>query len=185
MIRITRSTLYLLPAFGFDQKELLNLGFINCFIADSEETIPQDKQPVYFLFKVPKDKDLLFGEFELRNQEHILDSYDSVNGYLVLILKFPERFASDYKHFLDSKITRFSNSYKKLFKRELGPVERKYTVSSSTKSVAWAVINRDPDIIKFREEMFDVVFEPDMELIPLLDIPKETIWISDHKIEVV
>lgn len=179
--KITKTSLFLLPGLELDERELVSIGLLNTFIGDSHDTVSTEEYPIYLLFKIPSDKQTRFEEFALKIEKKIIDEYDTEDRYTVLVLSYPEKWRGEYRHFLNSKYSRFSPEYKKLVKKEVQPLEKFYS-RRVTMSSAYAVLNRLTALIKLREEEFGVEFTDDMELAPLIKLEEETICLTNNKI---
>lgn len=189
VLESTDSTLFLLPCFGIPYKELKELGFINCYIADKHRTKVNERDTHLYLLFRPDPKQALnliikIAKLEQQDIDHsvLLEDYNYEDGYTVLVFKFPDRFKKDYDKFLNGKYSRFSKEFQETFPEnkviqftnEFNKIEK-----LAGKSTQWMIINKDPRIKRFVESKYDGISldeAPEYWHMPIME--KETLDID-------
>lgn len=156
----TKTALFLLPAMGFNEKKLKNLGFINAFSYDS---IRKHADCLYLLFLTEEQSDL--GLFIEENKDKIADEIDYEKGYTVLVCPFPVKYIRDKEMFWAGKYSKFSKDFKALFKKNTPEMD---------------VIIRDRGLRNQIEEILGQQLPEDSELASIPDKDKETLNIEHY-----
>lgn len=180
------STIFLLYPLGIERKKITQLGFIQAYLADAEKDV-EYQSPVFLLFK--PDSPTIFqafvdSEYERLNKVtgtvDIIEDYDYVDGYVVLVYQFPKEFEEDYNKFLEGKYSKFSKKFRETYpkvvkiKTEEGrPIEEV--------STQYRIINRTPEFREYLEEILGIEFQGDMEFWSKPDMSKETLTIDKIK----
>ncbi len=182
---------FLLPAFGVRIQNWFKFGFVNAYLSDINREKTNDKDiHLYLLFK-PNDKQKAelnkkisdLSESDINKTDYIED-YDYEEGYIVLVLKFPEKYRKDYNRFLKGKYSYFSEEYRNLFTEDQMVEfinENDKVEKLASKSFQWLVINRDPRMKKFTEKKYDIQLSPEDEVYHLYVEEKETLDVDKLK----
>lgn len=201
----TNSSIFLLPCFGISYKEFEDLGFVNCYLADkNREKVNSKDIHIYLLFKPSTELmeiEQTGGYLKLeRETQHnrlskkieeledldgdrmvLLEDYDYEGGYIILVLKLPERLREDYNNFLGGKYSKLSTMMKKhypndkitKFKNEKGQIEQLLG-----KSLPLRIIERDITIKKYVEDKYDINLDDCEEYWSVPSLEKETLDIE-------
>lgn len=197
---LTDTSRFLLPALKLTQNELLKFGFIDCFLVDKHKTFINEKDiHLYLLFKPNTDKQqvIQLGGFLAREKESqytrlttkieelteqdpkhniLLDEYDYEGGYIVLVLKFPEKFRSDYELFKIGKYSKFSDTFKDIF-----PPHKKVTLINQTtgkeeiiegNGLAYMIVTKNKKAKAYAEKKWGISIDEDNEYWRLPNIEK-------------
>lgn len=186
--QFTDTTTFLLPSLGISLETLFKLGFINCYLRDkNREKINEKDVPLYLLFK-PDEKQVhalteTIERFEEQEdlQNFYLDDYDYEGGYIVIVLKFPQRFIKDYNRFLEGKYSHFSQGFCKSYSRNVQVtfLNEKGEIEAITgDSLAWMVVNKDEKIKKYQEKKYDISLDEADEYYSIYKIERETLDID-------
>lgn len=172
MRKITNTTRFLLPGLGVDLKHVMELGFENSYLND-EDHEPKHKYAVYLLFKV-KDNEML-GRFMLVHEMNIIDEYDPVEGYTILVFRFPERWSRVYDLFIQGKYSKFPVEYLKYF--PTAP-NTEWKSVGLTKSLSLSVCTKAKELKDFQEKSIGISIPEDMELWDIPNYKEETLFHS-------
>ena len=169
------TSIFLLPSLGIKNETWFKLGFINAFLSDINREEKENKEDnyLYLLFKptdiqkVELNRKIQLLEQGDEQQKFYVDDYDYPGGYVVLVVKFPQKFKKDYKRFLKGKYSYFSKEYQDVFPEtvttdfinEKGIVEKLIG-----KSFQLLVINRDPSMKAYTEKQYDIELDDDDEV---------------------
>lgn len=175
---VTNSTRFLLRGINLLKPELQQYGFINAYIDDVDHE-PHYENCVYLLFK-PNDPEALeyFIQTQREQSNLVVEEYDHPGGYVVIIYRFPEKFADDYQLFLQGKYSKLSEEYKNLFPMEKTGMTSK-RVPTKESSFYDLVFNRKEKMKNFWEERLGVILDVDSEYWSSPTISEETINLND------
>lgn len=180
---------FLLPVLGLKTEDLYKLGFINCYLSDKDREPINNDIHLYLLFKpnteiieittlggfIAREKDTQYDRLvkkikeleELDDSNKILiEDYDYEDGFVVLVLKFPEYYRKDYNLFLQGKYTHFSKAFKNKF------AEKKVVEFINEKgrkekllgfNFAYHVMHRTEQAKKFTESKYDIEIPEEQE----------------------
>ena len=113
-VKKTEATKFLLPMLGDKNKRdafFINKYFLNCYIGDSSKPEYTDKILLHYQY----EPGVNYIKFEKRLElipQHISDyDYDDT-GSVMHVFDVPEKWQSEYKHFLKGYYSKFGNEYK-------------------------------------------------------------------------
>lgn len=180
----TNSTLFLYPILKLTEEDEAKMGFINSFLEDPNRIYPDNGTTrLFVLFKPCKNALDYFQKKveEFDSQGLLEDEYDYPNGHVVLVFKLPSKYNNDYRIFKESKFSKYSDEFKKLFPDK--KITYKNTVKHESYSLQFHVFNKTPGIRKFMEEKTGVSFDSfdkDMEFWNICDMEIETLKIENY-----
>lgn len=171
--RLTTTTLFLLPVMGFEDKVLANNGFLNSYIGDVD--MPPEDCALFCLFQ-PIDTSA-FNMWMDTFEDVILYDYDYDDGYVVVVLKFPEAYKTDFKLVTEGKYSKTSREFQLKFPDKIVfEVEGK---SFATEHPTYRVFNKNVELKNEIEEYYGVQLDKDTEFFPAFDNSKEILSILD------
>lgn len=205
LFELTDTGLFLLPCYGRSLKEWKNFGFINCYLSDVDrEKVNDTDIHLYLLFKpateplrvkqlggyetVEKDSQsarlqTLIENFEEMDTKHLflLEDYDYEDGYIVLVLKFPEKFRKDYNRYLRGSYSLFSDEFKKTlpetiiteFVNEFNKIEK-----LSGKSLQYMITHKSDRLKEYQEEKYGLDLTDANEYYHKISLENETLNIN-------
>ena len=158
----TITTIFIVPIFSIGKERLTNNGFVNGFIKDSRRDV-QYKDSVYLLFK-PEDLDKfkVFLDSEYEKTKSIIDDYDYEEGYVVVVYQISPRLMPDIELVKQGKYSKTSSKFQQIFPKTI--TIKKNGFQKDELSLQYRVFNKTEDLKQFWEDMFDVVFDDDMEV---------------------
>lgn len=196
LLRRNCSTMFLLYPLGLSVRNLEGFGFVEAYLKD-EYCQTDYETPVFLLFK-PDDKELLQlfidGEYlrenTFTNTFDLQEDYNRGDGEVVLVYDFP--FKRDYKIFLNSKYSRFSekmiNTYPKMVPAPTGGMKivgTQYRIITKDKDTVNLLVKEYgqgfltdqniPTIASMLEDMYGTPFDDSMELWKAVNMEKETL----------
>jgi hypothetical protein len=183
-IKLNCSTIFLLPGIGFQRRQLLKYGFIAAYIDDKNHE-PHYEDAVYLLFR-PADMDSfqVFLDERYEKGVGVIEDYDYGKGYVVVVYKFPQEYAEEYKLFLEGKYSKFREKYKNLFPTKIEVLEDDGSRRMQF-SLPFLIFSKAKSLKEFWEEKIGTELEEDAEywMVPDLD-SKEVLDISEfyHKL---
>ena len=83
----------------------------NAFIGHDE--YPQFTEHIFLLYRFSGDKEFLALEDKISNTPLLEMSYEPDKYHTMMVLKVPDKYIVDYSHYILSKYSMFSESYKK------------------------------------------------------------------------
>ena len=170
-MELTKTSKLLLKGMRFNEKNLIEMGFINSYIGDVfYEGVSEGN--IFLLFKVPENKVYEFSEFILQNERKIVEmgEYDYEDGLTMLVMEYP--FQDIYKLFIEGKYSKFPLWYKELFKKQASLIEKLY--ANIVASPAYMIIHKDPELRKYQEDKMGVELEDWQEVSSIINITEET-----------
>jgi len=179
---------FLLPIFGLKIEELCKLGFINAYLKDVNREPTDDSIHIYVLFKPDKEGKIVedrYGKETKQESQYeklvkkieklddedstnsiYIEDYDYEDGYIVLVLRFPEKFRKDYNRFVKGKYSKLSSEFVNYYPEnkvaELINDEGKYEKIAG-KSLQWMVCNKDKRVKEYLEDLYRVEIDEDSE----------------------
>lgn len=169
----TITSIFIVPTFGIPRDTLTENGFINAYLKDNVKD-NDFKDVAYLLFK-PKDVDKFrdFLDKEYERTLSIIDDYDHINGYVVVVYRLDKDFVDDFELIQQGKYSKTSKDFQEQF-------PKKVTVTVNNRkteefSLQYKVFNKSPDLVQFWEEKLGIKFENDYELWDGFDLEKETL----------
>jgi len=118
-VKKTEATRFILPMLSDKFKKdvfFVNKYFLNCYIGDSNKPEYEGKILLHYRYEPSVNYIKFEKQLELIPQ-HIGDyDYDDI-GSVMHVFDVPERWQSEYKHFLEGRYSKFSNEYKALILR--------------------------------------------------------------------
>lgn len=175
------STIFLLYPLAIERRKIMQLGFIQAFLFDSEKMDVEYENPVFLLFK--PDSPTVFQAFVESEYERInkftgtvdiIEDYDYIDGYVVLVYQFPKEFEVDYKKFLEGKYSKFSKKFKDAYPKTVKIRTEEGRMIDEVGTV-FRIINRTKDFRDMLEERLGVTFDWDQELWNKYNETKETL----------
>ena len=181
-MEITRTitTMFMVPTLGIPKKQLLDNTFINAFVQNDLNNLYYE-DVVYLLF-LPQNLDK-FREFitdEYERTSSIIEDYDCADGYVVVVYKLDSELKSDFKLIQESKYSKTSTKFQKLFP-ETVKIPNGLRTRKEVHSLQYKIFNKSQDMINHWEIMFDVKFTEDMEVWDRFDLIKETLTLDKFK----
>lgn len=154
--KLNLTSLFLLPIYGI-YHQVKKVGFVNAYLSDvNREPINNTDIHLYLLFHPDPEQMIeledIREKLEAIDNSPLLEDYDYEDGYVVLVLKFPEQFRDDYNKFLLGKYSKFSHEFKNKLPRET--VVDLHGEKIPGKSFQLMVCDKDKRLIKnFKDKM--------------------------------
>lgn len=182
-MNMNNSFLFLLPAFGTTTDRLVKLGIRDTYLRDTHREY--DAEHLLFLLFKPLNLELLNQWIdEMDERGLVMDEYDYEEGYVVVVLRFPEKFVEDYVRVMKGKYSKCSREYKKMFPRTIKVRDGGKEINTTTLQVL--VFERDKSLKKDMSESFGIPMNkleeelgPDYECWPIVNMDKETLNIVE------
>lgn len=119
---ITVTSLFLLPLFKVPIIKLDEYGFINSYLYDKNkpDDLPNGKT-IYVLFQ-PNEEQLILLQKQIEdwdNNGFLIGDYDYPGGYVVVTLKFPDKYKDQYKLFIKGQYSKFSTEFQDLIPKKI------------------------------------------------------------------
>lgn len=175
----TITSIFMVPTLKIPKDKLLANGFINGYSTDKKRDI-QYVDSVYVLFR-PKDlykfREFLDSEYE--RTKSVIDDYDYQDGFVVVVYKLDPRFKIDFDLVRQSKYSKTSEKFQKLFTEKVT-----ITMDGSTReevSLQCRIFRRAKDLLEFWENKLETTFGDDIEVWHGFDEEKETLDIEKLK----
>jgi hypothetical protein len=178
-MRKTITSIFMVPTLGIPKDILKSNGFINGYIKDGGKE-EQYNGCIYLLFHpkhLEKFREFLDDEYE--RTKTIVDDYDYEDGYVVVVYSLDKKYKKDFELIRLGKYSKTSEEFQKLF-----PKVTRISVNGLVRnevSLQYRIFNRTEDLIKYWEEVLDVVFDEDQEVWSTFDEEKETLNIKKVK----
>lgn len=161
-IKITITSIFMVPTLGIPKKDLTDNGFINGYSRDASRDVEYD-DAVYLLFQ-PKNilqfKEFLDNEYEHAKQ--IIEDYNLDKGFVVVVYKLDPSYKVDFNLIRQGKYSKTSPSFQKLF-----PKTKKINIKGVARddiSLQYRIFNQTKDLITFWEEKLGMTLEKDQEV---------------------
>ena len=178
-MEVTITSIFMVPTLKIDREELKETGFSNGYIRDGGKDT-QYENSVYLLFHpdtLDKFRDFLDKEYE--RTKAVIDDYDYVDGYVVVVYQLPSKFKKDFKLVMESRYSQTSKEFQALFPKIIKI--KKNGLHRDEISLQFRVFNKTADLIKFWEEKLGVEFDENQEVWHAFDLDKETLDITKIK----
>jgi len=161
-IKLTVTSIFMVPTLGCPKDVLLSNGFINGYINDAQRDI-EYKDSVFLLFQpqnLSRFKSFLDGEYE--RTKHIIEDYNLDEGFVVVVYKLDPLYKSDFDLIRKGQYSKTSPAFQKLFSKI-----KKVKIDGLSRdeiSLQYRVFNKTQDLILYWEEKFGIAFDKDQEL---------------------
>jgi len=179
----TITTIFMVPTLRIPKGALRSLGFINAFQQDMDADMDYGKDKVIYLLFKPDDMDI-FREFldtEYDRTDNIIEDYDYIDGYVILIYKLDPIFKKDFDIIKQGKYSKTSLLFQKQFPKIIKI--KKNGLHRDEVSLQFRVFNRTPDLIEFWEKKLGITWTDNMEVWNGWDESKEILNMMEIKKE--
>lgn len=152
----------MVPTLKVPKNALRENGFINGYIKD-EMHDDEYKDCIYLLFK-PEEMDK-FNEFlanEYERTDDIIEDYDYPNGFIVVVYKLDEAYATDFKLVKEGKYSQTTKGFQELFQKTV-EIKTGRTIREEP-SLQFRIFNKTEDLLQFWEKEFNVELDRSQEL---------------------
>lgn len=179
---ITVTSLFLLPIFKVPIRKLDEYGFVNSFLYDKHRTDSlEDAKTIYVLFH-PDTSQIILLQKQIEDWENngfLLGDYDYPDGYVVVMLKFPDKFRDQYKLFLKGQYSKFSTEFKDAIPRKVftGAIAPDGSAAEED-SLQFRIINKRVMLKNYWEDQIGDEFDAEGEYWSRPDLLKETMDID-------
>lgn len=178
-IKITITSIFMVPTLKIDRESLSQNGFINGYLSDSRRDV-QHRNAVYLLFKpenLDRFREFLDNEYERTN--YILDDYDYEDGYVVVVYQLNPRWREDFMLVREGMYSKTSTDFQKDFPKVIKIM--KNGLHKDEISLQYRIFNKTLDLKEYWENKLDITFTDDMEVWNGFDIAKETLDLDNVK----
>lgn len=169
------SRLFLLRPLDLQRNVLKELGFIESYLKDADNTTSSVENPIFLLFKPEQFEKLesFIREQYDRKDEVLMEDYDYEGGYTVLLYSFPEKWKKDYKLFTYGKYSKLSKEFTELF------AEKNKVQGVQIHEMQWMIITKDENWIVAMNDILGTELTAEDELWKAVDLEKETLKINE------
>jgi hypothetical protein len=175
--RWTKTSSFLVPACGLDVAILLEYGFINAYLDDSNynKTINDNNVDIFLLFEYnPSNINYEDLSSSLRKHENFLDEYDPCDGFIMVRFKLSDEWKHIKEQLLTSKYSLIDREYvKKYFNPKVIVGESIYGEYLYKDSVNYQILTKSPELKKRWEERLNLSFKDEYEVCSKLDMDEE------------
>lgn len=172
----TITSIFIFPTLKISKEKLIENGFINAYVGDIDDD-HQYEDCIYLLFK-PEDmhkmKDFVIREKD--REPNLIDDYDYINGFVVLVYKLELKFIADYNLIMQSKYSKTSKEYQAMFSKIVKIMDK--GLHKDELSIQYRVFNKTSDLVKFWEDKLDVRLNNEQEVWEEFNYHKETLNIN-------
>lgn len=164
--QLTNTSYFILPLFKVPLMKLDEYGFVNSFLYDKNkaDNLPNGKT-IYILFrpneaqKVPLQKQIEDWE----TNGFFIEDYDYSDGYVVVILRFPDKYKDQYKLFLQGRYSEFSEDYKNEIPRKVSVILPSTGELYEDDSLQFLIINKRIRLKNYWKDQTDFDLGPEDE----------------------
>lgn len=144
-INFTATDMWLLPMFRIPHKEWQRAGLQNSYLQDSVFEKTYEGLTVRLLFKVDEEKYQLI-EDAISTIPEFKDMYGHGAEIIVVVLRIPEEFESDYDLIIQGKYSNLSPEYRDLVSDKLDSVMNEAAYKSNGKRLQMLVIEKNSKV---------------------------------------
>ena len=180
----TITTIFMVPTLKIPKGALRLLGFINEYQVDMDKEEDYGKDNVIYLLFAPKDMEY-FREFldaEYERTEDLIEDYDYVGGFVVLIYKLNPTWNRDFRLVKRGKYSKTSPAFQKQFPKVIKIINER-GLHRDEISLQYRVFNKTPDLLGYWEKKLGMEFTDDMEVWSGWEESKEILNIMEIKRE--
>lgn len=179
--KLTNTTYFILPIFKVPIIKLDEYGFVNSFLYDKNRPdVEPDGKTIYVLFHPNAEQLVLLQEQieDWENNNFLIGDYDYRDGYVVVMLRFPDKYRDQYKLFLRGQYSKFSDVYKDEIPKKVSVIMPSNGLPYEGDSLQYLVINKRVKLKNYWVDQIGDEFDSDGEYWskPVLD--KETLDID-------
>lgn len=173
-IKKTVTSIFMVPSLKINREHLLANNFLNGYSMDETRDIPSYEDSIYLLFR-PKDIDK-FREFldsEYERTRDIIEDFDHIGGFVVVVYKLDPKYKEDFNLIRRSRYSKTSPEFQALF-----PKVVKIQVNGLQRdeiSLQVRIFKKTADLVRFWEEKFNVDLGDDIEVYEGFHIENETL----------
>lgn len=170
----------MVPTLQIPANTLTLNGFINAYSKDAQRDI-QYEDAIYILCRpknIDKFREFLNSEYNRTNK--ILDDYDYVDGYVVIVYALDPDFKNDFELIRQSKYSQTSKEFQELFPKKLS-IMQPNGVTTQEFTLQYRIFNKSKDLVKHWEKELGVVFSKDQETWHRFHYDRETLNIDKLK----
>lgn len=166
----------MVPTLNVPKDVLLDNGFLNAYVGDVDKDI-QYENSVYLLF-LPEDI-LKFREFlddEYERTTAIIEDYDYLNGYVVIVYKLNMKWETNFDLIRQGRYSETTDDFQKLFRKVIKI--KKNGLHRDELSLQYRVFNKTEDMIEYWQDKLGIDWDDNFEVWDGYDIAKETLNIK-------
>ena len=166
----------MVPTLNVPKDVLLDNGFLNAYVGDVDKDI-QYENSVYLLF-LPEDI-LKFREFlddEYERTTAIIEDYDYLNGYVVVVYKLNMKWETNFDLIRQGRYSETTDDFQKLFRKVIKI--KKNGLHKDEISLQYRIFNKTEDMIEYWQDKLGIDWDDNFEVWDGYDISKETLNIK-------
>lgn len=167
----------MVPTLGIGKQSLISNNFVNAFSGDKDKDIDYENA-VFLLFK-PKNLNVFkeFLEEEYERTKDIVEDYDYVGGYVVVVYQLNPNFKKDFDLIRKGSYSKTSETFQKLFPKSIA---KKAENGGVKESIQVLIFRKDKQLISFWEDLIGTENLADfsLEVWPMYDPQRETLNIK-------
>lgn len=155
---VNATTLFLIPLFNIKRDKLIMHGFESAYIKDEMREI-EYKNAIFLLFRPFKSVDAFneFVEQERKRGAPIIDEYDYVDGWTVLVYQYADKWEEDVSIIMDGKFSKVSDRFKKMIPATVEEIVNGYRKEKA--SIQHQIFNKTPYIKEYWKKTLDIDIE--------------------------
>jgi len=166
----------MVPTLNVPKDVLLDNGFLNAYVGDVDKDIEYENS-VYLLF-LPEDI-LKFREFlddEYERTTTIIEDYDYLNGYVVIVYKLNMKWETNFDLIRQGRYSETTDDFQKLFRKVIKI--KKNGLHRDELSLQYRIFNKTEDMIEYWQDKLGIDWDDNFEVWDGYDIAKETLNIK-------
>lgn len=162
-VKMTATSIFMVPTLKIDRERLKDHNFINAYIKDINREVQYKKNAVYLLFK-PDNFNAFnyFVEGEYDRTVNIVEDYDYEGGYVVLVYVLDGRYMDDFELIKQGKYSRTSREFQDLFPKVVKII--KNGLHRDEISLQHRIFKKTDDLRAYWEERMGIDLPDDMEV---------------------
>lgn len=179
--QLTNATYFIMPIFKVPIIKLDEYGFVNTYLYDKNrpDTEP-DAKTIYALFR-PNEEQLIELQKQIDdwdNNGFLIGDYDYQDGYVVVMLRFPDKYREQYKLFMKGAYSKFSEEYKDEIPKKVSIIKPSDGLPYEGDSLQYLIMNKRVKLKNYWEDQTGIELTKDMEYWSKPTISYETLDID-------
>jgi len=174
----TITTIFLVPTLKIPKDDLLGNGFINAYIKDTLQDNQYPVDVVFLLFKptdINKFREFLISEYS--RTDDVIDDYDYIGGYVVVVYKIRDSIKKDVCLIKHGQYSKTSQEFQELFPASV-QIKRPNGIKTET-SLQVRIFKKSADLKEYWENKIGQRLSDDQEVWENYDEEKEKLNLKD------
>lgn len=175
--RKTDTTIFLMPVLDINRSKMELHKFMDSFLDDVSRDVHHEDS-IYILFKPDNLEEFEeFLEQEKERYKEIVDDYDYIGGYVIVVYKFPKEFLPDMQLILEGKYSKTSNKFKNKFLQVIRIVDESGQRNEHP-SLQWMIFKKADAIRESWAQDFEIYLDGESEVWSRPDMEREVLDID-------